>query len=164
MIQVVIADIVPLSEPEDGIQYTDETIASIQDAQIVVFAVPISVTEKVIQEVGPHLQPGTIVTDITSIKNFPNKAMQTYCQECVIIPTHPMFGPYVQDIAGQSIVLTPDESTQSHPAYLRLKQYLTHQGARVMEMSPTKHDQLMAVVQGLTHLSLFVMATTIKEL
>lgn len=164
-VSVVITDIVNENLPnQDRISYTTDSKSAVQDAQIVIFSVPIAQTQKVIQEIWPQLKPGTIVADVTSIKSFPTEAMQTWCKDCIIIPAHPMFWPYVQDIAGQSVVLTPQESTKSHPAYLRLKTYLEQQGARVMEMSPTKHDQLMAVVQGLTHLSLFVMATTMKEL
>jgi len=37
-----------------------------------------------------------------------------------------MFGPYVQDIAGQSVVLTPDENTKAHPTYLWVKNTLKH--------------------------------------
>jgi prephenate dehydrogenase len=33
-----------------------------------------------------------------------------------------------------------------------------------METMPVEHDKMMAVVQGLTHLNMFVFAETIKRL
>ena len=50
----------------------------VEDADIVIIAVPISVTEDVIHEVGPHVPEDALFTDITSVKQMPVEAMSEY--------------------------------------------------------------------------------------
>jgi len=84
--------------------------------------------------------------------------------DITLIPTHPMFGPYIQTIAGQVIVLTSDDKTKNTSSYQALKGYLNSEKAKVVEVAPKEHDRMMAVVQGLTHLNMFVIAETMKRL
>jgi prephenate dehydrogenase len=79
---------------------------------------------------------------------MPSELMKKHCPpDCVIIPTHPMFGPYVSNIAGQIFVLSPDVVTKSHKSYQALKQFLESESAKVIEFSAKEHDKMMAVVQ-----------------
>jgi prephenate dehydrogenase len=135
----------------------------VKSADIVIYSVPIAVTQKVIEETLPHLKTGTIVADVTSIKKFPSKAMQER-KDLIVIPTHPMFWPYISSIAGQVFVLTPSEEISLTKEYNFLKNFLKLQKAKVIESTPEYHDKMMAVVQGLTHLNMFVVWETMKRL
>jgi len=72
--------------------------------------------------------------------------------------------PYISTISGQVFVLTPDESVKHTQEYVFLKSFLESKKAKVREESPEKHDEMMAVVQWLTHLNMFVVAETMKRL
>jgi len=109
----------------NNLTFTQDNIAAVRDADVTIFSVPIAYMQDVIEEVAPHLKDGSIASDVCSIKDFPTKALQKFCPQGVtVIPTHPMFGPYSQSIAGQVFVLTPEEEIKADPRYIFLKTYL----------------------------------------
>jgi len=146
-----------------GVYFTDDNIKAVQDADIVIYSVPISYTQKVIEETLPYCKPWAVVADVTSIKKFPSRALSAR-DDLIVIPTHPMFWPYISSIAGQVIVLTPEERVKSSSEYLFLKSYLQNNKAKFIEETPEYHDKMMAVVQWLTHFNMFVVGETMKRL
>jgi len=145
--------------------YSLNNIEAVKDADITVFAVPIAYTESVIKEVCLYLKSWSTVLDVTSIKQSPTKAMiESVPDDILVIPTHPMFGPYVSSIAWQIIVLTPEEKNKEDSRYKFLKDFLEKEWAKVVETSPKEHDKMMAVVQWLTHFNMFVLWETLKRL
>ncbi len=146
-----------------GVMFSDNNISAVQNADIVIYSVPISLTEKTINETLPYIPAGSVVADVTSIKKFPSKAMNVR-DDITVIPTHPMFGPYISSIAGQVFVLTPEESVKMTPEYIFLKWFLEEKKAKIKQETPESHDKMMAVVQGLTHLNMFVVGETMKRL
>lgn len=137
---------------------------AVKEADIVIFSVPISKTLEVMDEVAPFLKDDVILLDVTSIKNAPSKKMQEIAPEnALVIPTHPMFGPFISTIAGQIIVLTPNEKTKEDERYRALKWFLEKAWSNVVEVSPEEHDKMMSIVQGLTHFNMFVLAWTIEK-
>jgi len=143
--------------------FSDDNISTVQDADVVIYSVPISLTEKTINETLPYIPVWSVVADVTSIKKFPSRALSRR-DDLIVIPTHPMFGPYIQSIAGQVFVLTPEQDTKMTPEYLFLKWFLEKKKAKVKEETPQSHDKMMAVVQWLTHLNMFVVWETMKRL
>ncbi len=144
--------------------YIQDNQKAVQDADIVIYAVSIAYMQETIESTLDALKAWAIVLDVTSVKQMPVKAFSQARKDIIVIPTHPMFGPYILDIAGQVIVLTADEWTQKKQEYQILIDFLRAKKARVIESTPKYHDQIMAVVQWLTHLSIFVMAETMKRL
>ena len=47
---------------------TDSAAEAVQDADLVVLAVPVGVMGAIAAEIGPHLKPGATVTDVGSVK------------------------------------------------------------------------------------------------
>ena len=148
---------------DSEVSFSLDNVQAVQDADIVIYSVPIAYTQNIIEETLPYIKAWAVVADVTSIKKFPSKTMQTR-DDIIVIPTHPMFGPYIQSIAGQAFVLTPEQSIQETKEYKFLYNYLKNQKARVIESTPEYHDKMMAVVQGLTHLNMFVVGETMKRL
>ncbi|MCH8519104.1 prephenate dehydrogenase/arogenate dehydrogenase family protein [Candidatus Gracilibacteria bacterium] len=143
--------------------FTTDNIEAVQNADIVIYSVPISKTQQVIEETLPYIKTSAIVSDVTSIKGFSSRAMSVR-DDIIVIPTHPMFGPYIQGIAGQVIVLTPEIYIKTSKEYLFLRNFLLQEKAKVVEVSSQEHDRIIAVVQGLTHLNMFVIGETMKRL
>lgn len=145
--------------------YSDKNIDSVKNADIVIFAIPIWITVETIKNIAPHVKENSIILDVTSIKNSTSIAMQKYAKKwTLIIPTHPMFWPYVSTIAWQIFVLTPKDEDKKDSRYLYLKHFLEKNDAKVIETTPIEHDKMMAVVQWLTHFDMFVLWETIKRL
>ena len=97
--------------------------------------------------------------DLTSLKAGPIKAMlQSSPSE--VIGLHPLFGPGVDAITGNTIVICPARTEQ----WLDwVKNILTKHGATLIETTPERHDELMALVQALNHLNSITMGMILKE-
>jgi len=58
-----------------GVSYTSNNVEAASRAEIVILAVPIEVTVKTINEVAPHIRPGSLLVDVTSVKEEPAEIM-----------------------------------------------------------------------------------------
>jgi len=97
------------------------------------------------------MHPGTLIMDVTSIKSGPVKAMKTYAPKGVeVLGTHPMFGPTMPSLQGQTVILTPVEGKTGKWQSV-MKSLFEADGAHVELLDAEEHDQIMAVVQALTH-------------
>ncbi|WP_421078215.1 prephenate dehydrogenase [Methanothermococcus sp. Ax23] len=152
-------------EKELGVKYTNDNIEASKIGDIVMVAVPINITERVIQEIAPHVRENCVLMDITSIKEIPSRAMEKYAKDGVcVIPTHPMFGPATPSLKRQVVILTPSEKHKNNPWFDKIKNFLEKEGARVIVIPPEKHDRIMGVVQGLTHYAYITLGATLKDL
>ena len=145
--------------------FSDNNLESVKNADLVIFAVPIAFMEKTIEEIAPNIEKWAVAADICSIKIWPSLALKKYSPEWVlVIPTHPMFWPFVSTIAWQIFVLTPEEGVKNDFRYKFLKNFLEKSWAKVVEESSENHDKIMAIVQWLTHFNMFAIWETIKEM
>ena len=147
---------------ELGIKYSDDNKKIVQNSDIVIVSVPISSTEAVIEELAPFMKEGSLMMDVTSVKEGPSKKMQECLNEGVeFIPTHPVFGPRTTDLKGQIIVLTPIEKGEWYP---KVYKFLEDKGMRIVETTAGHHDDMMGIVQVLTHFSYISTASAIEKL
>lgn len=148
-----------------NINFSTNNIESAKNADITIFAVPIAFMEESIKNIAPHLKENSVVLDVCSIKDFPSKTLKKYSPKSVlVIPTHPMFGPYISSIAGQIFVLTAEEKDREDFRYEFLVNFLKKNSAKVLEVWAKEHDKMMAVVQGLTHYDIFIFGETMRQL
>ncbi len=145
-----------------GVSYTSDNIEAVSSAMVVIMAVPIEFTPQTIKEIAPYLQKGSLLMDVTSVKELPAEIMQKHVPEGVeVLPTHPMFGPRIRSLEGQVIVLTPQEKGTWYP---RVVEFLNSEQARILETSPEIHDRMMSIVQGLTHFAYICIASVIERM
>lgn len=96
---------------EIAVEYSNNNIEAIKDADIIVFSVPIEHMVETIKEVAPHAPEGSLLMDVASVKTEPSEALKKYAPEnAEILPCHPMFGPRVPTLKRQIIILTPIEN------------------------------------------------------
>ena len=134
--------------------------AMAEKCDVVIVSVPIGVTCEIIEQVGPHMRRGTLLMDFTSLKAEPVKFMLEHSVS-EVIGTHPLFGPDIDTLAGQNVVLCPAR-TEKWIHWLRV--VLKRNGAHVVETTPKKHDGLMTVVQGLNHLNTITMGMVLGKM
>ncbi|WP_456415994.1 prephenate dehydrogenase [Methanocaldococcus sp.] len=152
-------------EKELNVKFTNNNVEAAKKGDIVIIAVPINVTERVIKEVAPHVREGCLLMDITSIKEIPTKTMEKYVKEGVtVIPTHPMFGPSTPSLLRQVVILTPTEKHKKSEWFEKVYNFLVKEGAKVIVIPAEKHDRIMGIVQGLTHFAFISLGSTLKEL
>ncbi len=126
---------------------------------VVIVSVPIGVTEAVIREVGPHMKKDSLLMDLTSLKAGPVRAMLE-ASASEVVGLHPLFGPGVPSLEGQNIVLCPARADRWLPWVRRI---LGDHGAKIVETTPERHDEIMAVIQALNHLNTLVLGLSIRE-
>jgi prephenate dehydrogenase len=145
-----------------GVSYTPDNQKATSEADIVILSVPIESTPQIIKELAPLMKKGSLLIDVTSIKEEPALLMQKYAPEGVeVLPTHPMFGPRIRSLEGQVVVLTPLMKGKWYPLVV---DFLESDKARVLLTTPEVHDRMMSVVQGLTHFAYISIAATLKRL
>lgn len=145
-----------------GVKYSNNNKKTAQENNIVIVSVPIETTGPVIEEVAPFMSKGALLMDVTSVKEKPALLMQEKLSEgAYFLPVHPMFGPRIRSLEGQVVVLTPLEKSKW---FEKVFKFLENQKARVLITSPEKHDEMMSVVQVLTHFAYISISYTIKKL
>ncbi len=126
---------------------------------VVIVSVPIGVTQAVIREVGPHMKKESLLMDLTSLKVKPVSSMlESSISE--VIGLHPLFGPGESSLEGQNIVLCPARGEQWFPW---VREVLGSKGASLIETTPERHDEVMAVVQVLNHFDTIVLGLAIRR-
>lgn len=134
--------------------------AAARRADVCVVSVPINETEKVIQQVGPHVPAHGVLMDLTSIKQRPLATMLA-STNANVVGTHPMFGPGVRTLQGQRVVLCPGRGE----AWLDwLETTLEAGGMSTTRASAEEHDRAMASVQVLNHFQTQVLGLTLARL
>jgi len=145
-----------------GVEYTPDNIKAVSGSDIVILSVPMDAIENVVPEIAPFLKKGSLLMDVTSVKEKTVEIMQKHIGKGVeMIPTHPLFGPRIRSLDGQVVVLTPLEKGKW---FERVNKFLEKENARILVTTPEEHDKMMSVVQGLTHLTYIGIAATIERL
>ncbi len=145
-----------------GVDYTPDNLEAAANGDVVVIALPIDSTPEIIRQIGPVMKEGSLLLDVTSVKEDPSKLMQKYAAEGVeVLPSHPMFGPRIRSLDGQVVVLTPENTGIWYEKVLK---FLESENARVIVTTPEIHDRMMSIVQGLTHFAYISIAATIEKL
>lgn len=137
-------------------QLTHQQLA--QQSDLIIFSVPIHATLEMIESLTPYIKENACLWDVTSIKKPALDAMlKTKAKE--VVGGHPMFGA-VSSIAGQVIVLSPGRGESLLPF---LQSIFEEAGAKIKILDASRHDQLMTVVQNLTHFTDIALARTLSK-
>lgn len=139
---------------------TPEQLAARVD--VLFLAVPIASTAELAARVGPYLQAGACLADITSLKGAPVAAMLAATPPAVeVVGTHPMFGPSSGSFDRQKVVVCAGRGTTWHA---RLSELFAALGAEVVHASAEEHDRHMALIQVLVHEKTMVMGSVLERL
>ena len=151
--EVLLSDLDTALTPKDA--------ASRADA--VMISVPIRATSEVISQVGPCCREDSLLFDVTSTKVQPVHEMIA-SSSCDVMGTHPMFGPSVNTLQEQRIVLVEGRLREHSPWPHWLKSCLRARGMLILESTANEHDRSMGIVQVLTHLSTQVLGLAMARL
>ncbi|MAD74347.1 MAG: bifunctional chorismate mutase/prephenate dehydrogenase [Rheinheimera sp.] len=128
------------------------------DAALVLIAVPITLTEQVINQL-PALSGNCVLADITSIKQQPLSAMLTK-HSGPVVGLHPMFGPDITNLVKQVVVVCDGRYSEQ---YQWLLQQLRVWGAELASQSAAEHDTAMQLIQAMRHFSSLVYGSHLAE-
>jgi cyclohexadieny/prephenate dehydrogenase len=150
-----------------------ETAAeAVQDADLVVLAVPVGAMAAVAQEIAPHLKPGATVTDVGSVKQAVIEAVAPHIPPGVhFVPGHPLAGTehsgprsgFATLFENRWWLLTPLAEADLG-AVAKLRALVEAMGAHVDEMDPAHHDLVLAVTSHAPHLIAYTMVGVADDL
>ncbi len=153
----------------------DDLARVVANADCVILCTPVGVIAEVTQKIAQHLKHGAILTDVGSVKLGASEAMQAAVPETVhVIPGHPIAGTEKSgpDAGFASLfqnawhILTPLEnaSAEYKAAIEKLTRFWTGLGAKVEQMSPARHDRVLAITSHLPHLIAFNIVSTAYDM
>jgi cyclohexadieny/prephenate dehydrogenase len=153
-------------------QVVDTNAAAVAGADLVIACVPVGVSGDVAAEIGPHLAPGTTVSDVGSVKGAVLHDMAPHLPKGVhFVPAHPVAGTensgpdagFATLFVGRWCILTPPE-TADPAAVEKLATFWRALGANVEQMAATHHDLVLAITSHLPHLIAYTIVGTADEL
>lgn len=143
---------------------------ALDGADIILIAAPVAQTSGILQNIKPHLNSQTVITDAGSTKGD-----VLTCAKAVLgkqfnqfVGGHPIAGAEKSGVSaakfdlfiGKNIVLTPNAET-SNDAIAGVTQLWQACGANVSQMSAESHDSIFAAISHLPHLLAFALVDDI---
>jgi prephenate dehydrogenase len=132
----------------------------VKGADVVFVSTPVCSIPDVVAEIAPVLEPGTIVTDGGSVKEFVVAACEPLMPEGVFfVGGHPISGTEHSGVQasfatlyrGKRSIVTPTEKTD--PAALaKVVEMWQQAGCSVPLMDPEQHDRMLAAISHLPHM------------
>ena len=141
-------------------------------ADLVLVAVPVQQTERVLRQIADHIEPGAAVTDGGSTKRDVIAAARNALGARLpqFVPAHPIAGAELSGVEaatadlyrGRTVVITPIAESLNE-ARTRVTQAWLACGARLVEMTAERHDAVLAAVSHLPHALAFALVDMIAD-
>ncbi|ROQ89851.1 prephenate dehydrogenase/arogenate dehydrogenase family protein [Desulfosoma caldarium] len=132
----------------------------IDQSHVVLVSVPLHRASNILQDLAPRFRPGQLVLDICSLKMPPQKAMEGCAAWYVGL--HPMYGPYVEDFVGQTMIVCPGHVAPQ--PWQWLMSLLEKAGLKIHICSAQEHDRMMTVIQLIPHVTTVVLGHCLREM
>jgi prephenate dehydrogenase len=145
---------------------------ALKGADLVLLAAPVAQTGAILQQLAPHLEPHTIVTDAGSTKSDVVASARAVLGERIgqFVPGHPIAGresngpdAAIPDLfRGKKAVLTP--LPENRPELVeRVAASWRACGAIIHMLTPQEHDRVFAAVSHLPHLLAYALVDDIAR-
>jgi len=153
-------------------QVVETNVAAVEGADLVIVSVPVGQSGAVAQEIGRHLKPGAIVSDVGSVKASVVRDMAPHIPAGVhFVPAHPVAGTehsgpdagFAELFVNRWCILTPPPGADP-AAVEQLATFWRTLGARVETMTAEHHDLVLAITSHVPHLIAYTIVGTADEL
>lgn len=176
----LIGEIVGVGRSEENLRVAGERgmidriapdVSAVGPVGLVVLAVPVGAIAPLVRELAAHIESGTVVSDVGSVKEAIVGAAETALPAgCPFVGAHPIAGSEESGAAaaneelfrGARCVLTPTERTAGE-ALARIEALWRGVGAEVVRMSPAEHDRALAWTSHLVHALAYSLARAIES-
>ena len=153
-------------------QVVETNAAAAEGADLVIVSIPVGACGPVAAEIGPHLAPGAIVSDVGSVKGAVLRDMSPHIPAGVhFVPAHPVAGTensgpdagFAELFVDRWCILTPPPGVDP-AAVERLAAFWRLLGSNVETMSAEHHDLVLGITSHLPHLIAYTIVGTADEL
>ncbi|GKS56795.1 prephenate dehydrogenase [Nitrospira sp.] len=152
-------------------RYVADPDEGVSDADLVVLATPVDTYQQHLQHWGGRLRPGTIVTDVGSVKGrLVAQAESLLPHHVRFVGAHPIAGKEKTGVAAGSVslfrgarcILTPTERTDAD-ALEAVHRMWELTGCTVLTMDPMLHDKILGAVSHLPHVAAFALMNALSD-
>jgi cyclohexadieny/prephenate dehydrogenase len=144
-------------------------------ADLVILAMPVGAMGAAAAEIGAHLAPGAIISDVGSVKGAVIEAVGPHLPDTVFfIPGHPIAGTeqsgpdagFARLFERRWMILTPlpDARAEYAQKVALLAAFWRQLGAQVDLMDAARHDLVLAITSHLPHLIAYNIVATAEDL
>jgi prephenate dehydrogenase len=144
----------------------------VHGADLVILATPVDTYACHLKEWAHSLAPGTIVSDVGSVKGTLVEQLEAAMPVGVyFVGAHPIAGKERTGVAagsdqlfnGARCILTPTKKTNPQ-ALERVKQLWAETGSILLTMDPHVHDQILCALSHLPHVAAFALMNALADL
>ena len=154
-----------------------EIKSKIEDAasgsELIILCVPVGQMQAVIQRLKKYIEPGTIITDVGSVKLSVIEELEFSIADAKgkFVPSHPIAGTersgpdagYAGLFEGRWCILTPTKKTNKR-ALRSVETFWKFLGMQTKLMTPEHHDLVLAVTSHAPHLIAYTMVGVVDDL
>ncbi|KXV34533.1 cyclohexadienyl dehydrogenase [Gluconobacter thailandicus] len=149
-----------------------DSMAEAAQADCVMICVPVGAVEATARAILPYMKPGSILTDVASVRGKLGPTIQALLPEGVeYVPGHPMAGTehsgpdagFATLFENRWSLLVPPEGADDR-ALRKIQMLWELCGARTKILPDDKHDRICAMVSHLPHLLAFTICDTADNL
>lgn len=142
-------------------EFTDDYSLALKNADLILLAIPVGQTGKILSQIAPHLESKTIITDAGSTKQDVIASARSFLPAHLkyFVPAHPIAGAEqsganaanIDLFQDKTLILTPLDETNTN-ALECVKNLWQGCGARVLRINAHQHDEILAAISHLPHL------------
>jgi len=153
-------------------RYVVDPKEGVKDADLVVLATPVDTYDRHLKEWACYLNPGTIVTDVGSVKGqLVEQSERAMPAGVHFVGAHPIAGKEKTGVAagseqlftGARCILTPTTTTNQE-ALEKVRSMWQETGAIVLTMDPHVHDKVLGAVSHLPHAAAFALINALIDI
>jgi len=151
---------------------TLDAAKAVKGADLVILCSPVGTYGEIASAVGPHIEAGTIVSDVGSVKEAVLRDVSPHLGNGVhFIPAHPIAGTehsgpeagFPELFQGRWCILTPPPGADED-AVRRIAAFWRRAGSDIEIMTADHHDRVLAITSHLPHLIAFTIVGTATDL
>jgi prephenate dehydrogenase len=123
-----------------------------------------------LEQILPHLSPGTIVTDVGSVKGTVVRDLEALARKAGVhfVGSHPMAGAEkmgvrsaIPDLFNEAVCVVTPTGKSNRAAVSKVESLWKSVGSRVVRLSPEVHDRLVSRSSHLPHLLAAVLVNSV---
>ena len=150
----------------------DNSAEAVKGADLVILGIPVGATRDTVNTFASSLSPGTIITDVGSVKQSVIDKLSSVLPENInFVPAHPIAGTeksgpeagFETLFEGHWCVITPTKNTDKE-AIKKVTKIWESAGMQVAEMDAQYHDLVLAITSHIPHLVAYSIVGTVAEL
>jgi cyclohexadieny/prephenate dehydrogenase len=153
-------------------QIVESNAAAVEGADLVILCAPVGACGTIAAQIGSHLAPAAIVSDVGSVKGAILRDVAPHLPRGVhFVPAHPVAGTeqsgpdagFAELFVNRWCILTPPPHADQ-VAVERVADFWRLLGANVETMSAEHHDLVLGITSHLPHLIAYTIVGTADEL